>query len=126
SCADRARYGGADVLFRCRCGIGRIARVVDSRCPRAVAQDRTTTIPLDARLFARTARGPRREQDRMIPFHRFLIGTAILFCVGFAADGLVAYPATGAGSDLAFAVAFAVAGGALGYYLKNLNRFLHR
>jgi hypothetical protein len=33
---------------------------------------------------------------------------------------------TGAGSNLAFAIAFAVAGGVLGYYLKNLNRFLHR
>ena len=58
----------------------------------------------------------------MIPFHRFLIGTAIVFCVGFAAYAFVAYRASGAGSDLAFAVA----GGALGYYLKNLNRFLHR
>ena len=62
----------------------------------------------------------------MIRFHRFLIGTAIVFWVGFAAYAFVAYRTSGAGSDLAFAVAFAVAGGALGYYLKNLNRFLHR
>jgi len=62
----------------------------------------------------------------MIPFHRFLISTAILFCIGFAAYAFVAYRASGAGSDLGFAVAFAVAGAALGYYLKNLNRFLHR
>jgi len=62
----------------------------------------------------------------MIPFHRFLIATAILFCVGFAAWAFVAYRASGAGSDLGFAVAFAVAGAGLGYYLKNLNRFLHR
>ena len=62
----------------------------------------------------------------MIPFHRFLIGTAILFCAGFAAWAFVAYRSSGAGSDLAFSLAFAVAGGALGYYLKNLNRFLHR
>jgi hypothetical protein len=62
----------------------------------------------------------------MIPFHRFLIGTAILFCVGFAGWAFVAYRASGAGADLAFALSFAVAGGALGYYLKNLNRFLHR
>ncbi|HZI40772.1 MAG TPA: hypothetical protein VFD67_03695 [Gemmatimonadaceae bacterium] len=62
----------------------------------------------------------------MIPFHRFLIGTAILFCVGFAGWAFVAYRASGAGADLAFALLFAVAGGALGYYLKNLNRFLHR
>jgi hypothetical protein len=62
----------------------------------------------------------------MIPFHRFLITTAILFCVGFAAWAFVAYRASGAGSDLGFALAFAVAGAALGYYLKHLNRFLHR
>jgi hypothetical protein len=62
----------------------------------------------------------------MIPFHRFLITTAILFCVGFAAWGFVAYRAGGAGADLGFAIAFALAGAALGYYLKNLNRFLHR
>lgn len=62
----------------------------------------------------------------MIPFHRFLITTAILFCVGFAAWAFVAYRASGAAADLAFALAFAVASAALGYYLKNLNRFLHR
>jgi hypothetical protein len=49
-----------------------------------------------------------------------------LFCVGFAAWAFVAYRASGAAFDLAFALAFAVAGGALVYYLKNLNRFLHR
>jgi hypothetical protein len=62
----------------------------------------------------------------MIPFHRFLITTAILFCVGFAAWAFAAYRVTGAGSNLVFAIAFALAGGVLGYYLKNLNRFLHR
>jgi hypothetical protein len=62
----------------------------------------------------------------MIPFHRFLITTAILFCVGFAAWAFAAYRMTGAGSNLAFALGFALAGGVLGYYLKNLNRFLHR
>lgn len=62
----------------------------------------------------------------MIPFHRFLITTAILFCVGFAGYAFVAYRASGAGSDLGFALAFAIAGAALAYYLKNLNRFLHR
>jgi hypothetical protein len=62
----------------------------------------------------------------MIPFHRFLITTAILFCVGFAAWAFVAYRVSGSGADLGFALAFAVAGAGLGYYLKNLNRFLHR
>ena len=62
----------------------------------------------------------------MIPFHRFLITTAILFCLGFAGWAFAAYRSTGGGRELAFAIAFAVAGVILGYYLKNLNRFLHR
>jgi hypothetical protein len=62
----------------------------------------------------------------MIPFHRFLIATAIVFCVGFAAWAFLAYRATGGGLQLVLGIAFAIAGVALGYYLKNLNRFLHR
>ena len=62
----------------------------------------------------------------MIPFHRFLITTAILFCLGFAGWAFVAYRASGGARELVFAIAFAIAGVLLGYYLKNLNRFLHR
>ena len=62
----------------------------------------------------------------MIPFHRLLITTAILFCVGFAVWAFVAYRATGGALQLTLGIAFAIAGIALGYYLKNLNRFLHR
>jgi hypothetical protein len=62
----------------------------------------------------------------VIPFHRFLIGTAILFCVGFAIWAFAAYRATGGTLQLALGVVFTIAGGALGYYLKNLDRFLHR
>ena len=62
----------------------------------------------------------------MIPFHRFLIGTAILFCLGFAAWAAESYRASGAAGELALAVIFAVLGLGLTYYLKNLNRFLHR
>ncbi|MFL5574821.1 MAG: hypothetical protein ACJ79S_02480 [Gemmatimonadaceae bacterium] len=62
----------------------------------------------------------------MIPFHRFLIGTAICFCLGFAAWALAAYRSNGSTRELAFAVGFACAGLLLGYYLKHLNRFLHR
>jgi hypothetical protein len=62
----------------------------------------------------------------MIAFHRFLITTAILFCLGFSAWAYVAYRANGGGRELAFAVGFAFAGAVLIYYLKNLNRFLHR
>jgi hypothetical protein len=62
----------------------------------------------------------------MIPFHRFLIGTAILFCLGFAAWAGAAYKTTGGTLELALAVIFGIAGLGLTYYLKNLNRFLHR
>ena len=62
----------------------------------------------------------------MIPFHRLLITTAILFCVGFAVWALIAYRATGGALQLVLGILFAVAGVALAYYLKNLNRFLHR
>lgn len=62
----------------------------------------------------------------MIPFHRLLITTAILFCVGFAAWAFAAYRSSGAALQLVLGILFAAAGVALGYYLKNLNRFLHR
>ena len=62
----------------------------------------------------------------MIPFHRFLIATAILFCVGFAVWAFAGYRAGGGALELGLGVVFTVAGVALGYYLKNLNRFLHR
>jgi len=62
----------------------------------------------------------------MIIFHRFLIGTAILFGAGFAFWTFEAYRATGIAGQLALAIIFAVAALGLGYYLKNLLRFLYR
>ena len=62
----------------------------------------------------------------MIPFHRFLIGTAILFCLGFAAWAAESYRVSGQSGELVLAVVFAIAGLGLTYYLRNLNRFLHR
>jgi uncharacterized membrane protein YdjX (TVP38/TMEM64 family) len=62
----------------------------------------------------------------MIPFHRFLIGTAICFCLGFAAWSFIGFRNTANEGDLALAILFAVAGALLGYYLKNLDRFLRR
>jgi uncharacterized membrane protein YdjX (TVP38/TMEM64 family) len=62
----------------------------------------------------------------MIPFHRFLIGTAICFCLGFAAWTFLAYRTSASGGELALAVVFAACGVVLAYYLKNLDRFLHR
>jgi uncharacterized membrane protein YadS len=62
----------------------------------------------------------------MILFHRFLIGTAICFCLGFAAWAFAAYRSTSSSGELTLALLFAFAGAVLGYYLKNLDRFLHR
>jgi hypothetical protein len=62
----------------------------------------------------------------MIAFHRFLIGTAIVFCAVFAAWAFVSYRGSGATGHLALGVAFSVATFALAYYLKHLNRFLRR
>jgi hypothetical protein len=62
----------------------------------------------------------------MIPFHRVLIGTAICFCLGFAAWAFADYRSTARAGQLALAVVFAGCAMLLGYYLKNLDRFLHR
>ncbi len=62
----------------------------------------------------------------MIPFHRFLIATAILFSAGFAAWAYVGYARDGGAVELGLAVFFTLGAIALGYYLKNLKRFLGR
>lgn len=62
----------------------------------------------------------------MIAFHRFLIGTAIVFCAGFAVWALLAFRAGGGTVPLVLGVVFAAATLALSYYLKNLRRFLGR
>jgi len=62
----------------------------------------------------------------MIMFHRFLIGTAILFCVGLSWWLFAAGRSGGDALQLALSGAFVVAAAALGYYLKHLQRFLHR
>lgn len=62
----------------------------------------------------------------MIAFHRFLIGTAILFSALFAGWAFVAFWRGGGSGLLFLGVFFVVATVALAYYLKNLNRFLGR
>jgi hypothetical protein len=62
----------------------------------------------------------------MIGFHRFLIATAILFCVGFAAWTFLAWRGGAGPASLVLAAAFIAAAAALAYYLRNLRRFLHR
>ena len=62
----------------------------------------------------------------MIPFHRLLIATAIVFCAGFSAWAAWNYRQSGEVLMLVTALAFAVATVALGYYLRHLRRFLGR
>ena len=62
----------------------------------------------------------------MIIFHRFLIATAIVFCILQAVWMIVAFRADGPLLMLILGVSFGLAAIALSYYLKNLDRFLHR
>jgi hypothetical protein len=55
----------------------------------------------------------------MIPFHKLLIGTAVLFCAGFALWSVWR-------GSLALGLGFAVLAAGLGYYLRHLQRFLGR
>ena len=62
----------------------------------------------------------------MIPFHRVLISTAIVFSAGFAAWAAWVYARSGQLWALASAVGFGLAALALILYLKNLRKFLGR
>lgn len=55
----------------------------------------------------------------MIPFHRILITTGIVFCAGFAVWALWR-------RQLALGIGFAVLGVGLTYYLRHLRRFIGR
>lgn len=61
----------------------------------------------------------------LIGFHRVLIASAILFCLGFAVRELVVWWDGRATLDLALAFGFFVAAGALANYLHKLNRVLN-
>ena len=60
----------------------------------------------------------------LIPFHRLLIATAVVFCAGFSVWEIFAFSRQGRTADLLIALAFAVAAAVLGYYLRHLSRFL--
>jgi quinol-cytochrome oxidoreductase complex cytochrome b subunit len=62
----------------------------------------------------------------MIPFHRVLISTAIVFCAGFAVWGWREYQHSHAAWALASAIAFAVFALAFAVYLSQLKRFLRK
>jgi len=60
----------------------------------------------------------------MIVFHRFLIGTFVLFSLGLAAWSYMFYQASGGGMSLAMAVGSTLAAVGFSYYLRHLQRFL--
>ncbi len=60
----------------------------------------------------------------MIPFHRVLISTAIVFCAGFAVWGWQEYQRSQTTWALASAIAFAVFAIGFAIYLTQLKRFL--
>jgi len=60
----------------------------------------------------------------LIPFHKVLIATAIVFCLGFSAYEAAAFLRAREPLALVLAVGFAAAGVALAFYLRHLRRFL--
>ena len=60
----------------------------------------------------------------LIGFHRFLIVTAILFCLGFAGWEIRAWSATRGTATLVLAVIFVALGVGLALYLRRLGRIL--
>lgn len=62
----------------------------------------------------------------MIPFHRLLIASAIVFCAGFAAWAGVSYWQSRSAVAVALALVFLLFTAGLSYYLRHLNRFLGR
>ncbi len=55
----------------------------------------------------------------MIPFHRVLITTGIVFCAGFALWSLLR-------EQIVLGLGFVVLGVGLTYYLRHLRRFIGR
>jgi membrane protein implicated in regulation of membrane protease activity len=60
----------------------------------------------------------------LIGFHRLLITTGILFCLGFAMWETRAFLQVGGSGTLLLGVTFAVLGVGLILYLRRLNRIL--
>jgi len=62
----------------------------------------------------------------LVGFHKFLIGSAVVFCGFFAVWSGAAYFRSGEGTDLLVSVGFGAAAVGLVYYLRHLDRFLGR
>lgn len=62
----------------------------------------------------------------LIGFHKFLISTGILFCVGFGSWLVTGYARGGGLAELVLAGAFGISALVLGVYLAFLDRILGR
>lgn len=60
----------------------------------------------------------------LLAFHRFLIASGIVFCLGFAAWEFRAWADSRETGVLLFGIVFAVLGAGLALYLRRLGRFL--
>ncbi|HEX7117734.1 MAG TPA: hypothetical protein VF212_03050 [Longimicrobiales bacterium] len=60
----------------------------------------------------------------LIPFHKGLISTGIVFCAGFAVWAYLGYRRDGGLATLLLAATFALLAVGLAVYLRNLRRFL--
>lgn len=60
----------------------------------------------------------------LLSFHRFLIASAIVFCLGFAAWEIRAWMDSREASVLVLGITFVVLGAGLALYLRRLSRFL--
>lgn len=63
-------------------------------------------------------------RSSLIPFHRVLITAGIIFCGGFAVWILNAAMRDGGLGLWLLGIVFAILAVGLGFYLRNLNRFL--
>lgn len=61
----------------------------------------------------------------LVPFHKLLIASAIVFCAGFSAWQLLRFTRSGGTLDLILGLAFALAAGLLIVYLMHLRRILN-
>jgi len=60
----------------------------------------------------------------LIGFHRVLIGTAVVFCFGFAAWEAVLWRGTGGTGSLLLGLTFAALGTGLALYLSRLRHYV--
>ncbi|MGH7502469.1 MAG: hypothetical protein ACREL7_12020 [Longimicrobiales bacterium] len=60
----------------------------------------------------------------LLSFHRFLIASAIAFCIGFAGWEFRAWAGSRSTGTLVLAITFVLFAAALALYLRRLSRFL--